>query len=70
MMDTETVKVAATTFNYSKMVTPEQFDEWVAEIQAEAWAEGIEAEAEAQFLDAGYGDIQHPQNPYRKSKEA
>lgn len=42
------------------------FDAWLKEEKAKAWDEGREAEAEAQFQDAGYGDVQHPENPYRE----
>jgi len=42
------------------------FDAWLKAVRAQAWDEGREAEAEAQFQDAGYGNVQHPENPYRK----
>jgi hypothetical protein len=32
---------------------------------AEKWDEGVEAEGEAHYRDAGYGNVQHPTNPYR-----
>lgn len=37
-------------------------------VKAKAWDEGQQAEAEAQFQDAGYGNVQHPDNPYRIEK--
>lgn len=37
---------------------------------ADKWDEGREAESEAHFRDAGYGDVQHPVNPYRIEREA
>lgn len=44
----------------------ERLNEQIRAAKEAAWDEGREAEADAHFADGGYGNVQHPKNPYRK----
>jgi hypothetical protein len=60
-------------YDEKKAESEQEFDAWLAEnnrqVAEKAWGEGQQAESEAQFLDEGYGNVQHPQNPYRPTTE-
>ena len=47
-----------------------QFTRWLTEhdrqVAEKAWDEGKEAEGEAHAQDNGYGNVEHPKNPYQK----
>lgn len=44
----------------------ERLSEQIRAAKEAAWDEGREAESDAHFADGGYGNVQHPKNPYRK----
>lgn len=52
----------------SQIASEDAARRWLAaheqKVRAEAWEEGREAESEAHFQDNGYGNVQHPKNPY------
>lgn len=45
----------------------DELNEQIRAAKEAAWDEGREAEAEAHFADGGYGNVQHPENPYRST---
>lgn len=47
----------------------DELNEQIRAAKEAAWDEGREAEAEAHFADGGYGNVQHPENPYRKADD-
>lgn len=54
------LKLAATTFNYTKKVSSDEFDALVLQIQAAAWNKGF---IDLHEWENGYAD-EYPTNPY------